>query len=282
MLFGVNMLLFSDGPDKTVLRQFPRLREMGFDGVELPIFAPSSVNVDGIRGHAEKNGLRLTVSGCPPPGSRFYGKARGPRAAAEKYTRDVIRVTAELGGTVLCGPLFKPVGDTDDSLPLPAQRRETARAFKPLAQEAEERGVRLAFEPLNRFETNLLNTTEDSIAFCRQIGSPAAQLLLDTFHMHIEEKSTPAALKAARKARVLGHVHFSENDRGTVGTGQVCWSAAAKTLARIGYDDWIVLESFCQDNQAIKRAVSCWRPFFDSPLAFCKRGLRFARAQFPA
>src|SRR5258708_5650086 len=162
MRFGVNMLLFSDKPDKTVLRSFPRLREMGFDGVELPIFAPKTIDVDGVRKHAERAGLKLTVSGCPPPGSRFYGKAKAPRAAAEKYIRDTIQFAADLGADVFCGPLFKPVGDTDDSLPLSVQRRETAKAFRPLAAEADEHGVMLAFEPLNRFETNFLNTTSDA------------------------------------------------------------------------------------------------------------------------
>src|SRR5688572_21141562 len=113
MLFGVNMLLFSDKPDKTVTDQFGRLRELGFDGLELPIFAPKTIDADAIRRQAEKYQLKLTVSGCPPPGSRFYGKEREPRAAAEQYTRDTINVTAALGGTVFCGPLFKPVGDTD-------------------------------------------------------------------------------------------------------------------------------------------------------------------------
>lgn len=277
MQFGVNLLLFSDQIDKPVMRHFGKLREFGFDGLELPIFAPKTIDVDAIRKQAERYELKLTVSGAPPPGSRFYGKDKAARAAAEEYTRDVINVTADLGASVLCGPLFKPVGDTDDSMPLPAQRRETARAFAPLARLAEESGVLLAFEPLNRFETNLLNTTADSIAFAKAIGTPAAKLLLDTFHMHIEEKNTPAALRDAMAAGVLGHVHFSENDRGTVGSGQVRWTDTANALAEIGYDGWVVLESFCQDNQAIRRAVSCWRPFFDSPLEFCEQGINFAK-----
>jgi len=280
MRFGVNMLLFSDGPNKTVLDQFSPLADMGFDGVELPIFAPETVDIDAIRKLADQHDLKLTATGAPPPGSRFYGNDKAARKAGEKYTRDLIKVCSQLGIKVLAGPLFKPVGDTDDSMPLEQQRRETAKSFKPWAEEADELGIRLAFEPLNRFETNLLNTTEDSIAFCEMIGSPAAQLLLDTFHMHIEEKDTPSALKAAQKAGVLGHIHFSENDRGTVGSGQVHWCDVAKKLKKIDYDDWIVLESFCQDNQAIKRAVSCWRPFFKDPLEFCKKGLKFAKSQF--
>jgi D-psicose/D-tagatose/L-ribulose 3-epimerase len=280
MRFSVNMLLFSDGPNKTVLDQFPKLADMGFDGVELPIFAPETVDVDSIRKLAEKHKLKLTATGAPPPGSRFYGSDKAARKAGDKYINNLLDVCAALNVKVLAGPLFKPVGDTDDSIPLDAQRRQTAESFKPHAKKAEQLNIRFGFEPLNRFETNLLNTAEDSIAFCKMIESPAAQLLMDTFHMHIEEKDTPAALKAAHKAGVLGHVHFSENDRGTVGTGQVAWKKVAKKLKKLGYDDWIVLESFCQDNQAIKRAVSCWRPFFDDPLDFCKRGLKFAKAAF--
>ena len=278
MKLGVNLLLFGDSPTPAVLRRFPALREMGFDGVEVPIFQPDTLDTDRVRSAAERAGLALSTSGALPPGTRFYGSDRKARAAAAKYLKSTIRAAAALGSDVLCGPLYKAVGDCDQSLPLARQRRENAQALREeILPLAEELGVTLAFEPLNRFETNLLNTADQGIAFCAAAKSPRAGLLLDTFHMHIEEKDTPAAIRAADRAGVLAHFHAAENDRGVAGSGQVHWDAVFKALRAVKYDGWVLLESFNQDNQAIKTAVSCWRPFFASEREFLKQGLAFVK-----
>ena len=277
MKFGVNLLLLGDSVTPGILKQFKMIRDLGFDGVEVPVFAPEKLDADRIRKHADAAGLELTASGAMPPGSRFYGKPKTPRAAAEKYLRDSIRAVASMGVRVFCGPLFKPVGDTDQSMSLDRQRRETIKALGPIVREAGEAGVVFAFEPLNRFETNFLNTVADSLAFCRALNHPSAGLLLDTFHMHIEEKDSAAAIAATAKAGKFAHFHVSENDRGQAGSGQVRWPAVAEAVRKAKYDGWVVLESFSQTNQAIKTAVSCWRPFYSSPKKFMSGGLAFVR-----
>ncbi len=280
MKYSANLLLFSDQITPGVLRRFPLIKELGFDGAELPLFDPGSFPVERVRRAAEKHRLGLTASGALPPDSRFYGKAKAPRQAAARYLRDSIKILRDLGVTVFCGPLYKPVGDVDDSLPLSRQRSETVKALRDILPEAEEAGVILAFEPLNRFETNFLNTIGDGIDFCQKLNSPSAGLLLDTFHMHIEEKDTAKAVRAAAEAGMLSHFHASENDRGTAGTGQVRWKKTAKALRKSKYDGWCVLESFAQTNQAIRKAVSCWRPFYPSEKEFLRQGLRFVKKTF--
>ena len=280
MRFGVNLLLFGDTVDRRMLRWFPRLRELGVEGVEIPVFNPESVPADLIRAQAEKHGLALTASGALPPGTRFYGPARAPRAAAARYIRACIKTVKALGASLICGPLYKAVGDCDTSLPLEAQRRETIAALAPLLREAEQAAVVLAFEPLNRFETNLINTVAQGIAFCRALHSSSAGLLLDTFHMHIEEKDSAAAVRAAAAAGVFRHFHASENDRGAAGTGQVHWDAVAGAVRQSRYSGWCMLESFNQNNQAIRTAVSCWRPFYTSETAFVTDGLKFVKHLF--
>jgi D-psicose/D-tagatose/L-ribulose 3-epimerase len=158
---------------------------------------------------------------------------------------------------------------------LDEQRRRSAEALRPIAAEAHRRGVTLAIEPLNRFETDLLNTVEQGVAWVADVAHPACGLLLDTFHMHIEEKDSARAIGRAAKADMLVHVHASENDRGVAGSGQVNWSAVARALLDVRYDGWVVLESFNQDNRAIRTAVSCWRPFYASQREFLEAGLRY-------
>lgn len=279
MKYGVNLLLFGDQVNDAVLSQFAAISALGFDGLEVPVFTPEMVPVDAIRSAADSAGLALTVSGALPPGSRFYGKDRGAREKATRYMEEALDVAARLGSRIFCGPLYKPVGDSDESVSLDEQRAETAAALQPLCRTAEEHGVRLAFEPLNRFETNLLNTVDQGVDFCEAIGHPAAGLLLDTFHMHIEEKDTAAALKRAQRAGRLVHFHASENDRGIAGSGQARWDEVAAALAGT-YDDWVVLESFDQNNQAIRTAVSCWRPFYEDAEVFMRDGLKHVKRLF--
>jgi D-psicose/D-tagatose/L-ribulose 3-epimerase len=277
MKYGVNLMLFGDRVDRAMLDGLPIAKEHGFDGVEVPIFDPEKLPVDELRLAAEKAGLRLTASGALPPGARFYGPDKEARRRAEDYVRGLVRTVAALDARVVCGPLYKPVGDMDDSLPLERQREETARAFTDLAPEAETARVRLAFEPLNRFETNFMNTASQGIDFCEKIGNPAAGLLLDAFHMHIEEKDSGDAVRKAAGAGRLFHFHASENDRGVAGTGQVAWRELGEALRQVKYDDWVVLETFNQANEAIRTAVSCWRPFYPSETIFLREGLAFVK-----
>jgi len=280
MKFGVNLLLFSDTVDRKVIERFGSIAELGFDGVEVPIFAPGSIAVDEIRAAAERAGLALTASSAMTPEANLYATDSATRQAGEQFLRDVVDVCRDLGAPVVCGPLFKAVGDFDESMPLVDQRRATAEAAQAVGRYAGEQRVRLALEPLNRFETNLFNLTGDAVAFCELVDEPALGLLLDTFHMHIEEKDSAAAVRETARADRLYHFHASENDRGPAGAGQVHWDPVATSLADAGYDGWIVLESFSQTNQAIRKAVSCWRPFYESPEQFMAEGLRFVKHRF--
>jgi D-psicose/D-tagatose/L-ribulose 3-epimerase len=280
MRFGVNLMLFGDDVDRSVLERLGQIADIGFDGVEVPVFRPELIDTHAIRRAAGEHGLELTASSSLPAGTRLYGSGPAARKAAENHVLRAIAVAAELGSPVLAGPLYKAVGDVDDEVPLPQQRRRVAEALAPLAEAADECGVTIALEPLNRFETNFLNTVEDALGFAQSVGGAGVGLLLDTFHMHIEESDSGAAICRAAAAGLLTHFHASENDRGIAGSGQVQWRRIAAALAGEAYDRWVVLETFNQDNQAIRRAVSCWRPFYPDEEEFMRQGLSFMHDLF--
>lgn len=100
-------------------------------------------------------------------------------------------------------------------------------------------------------------------------------MMWDTFHAHIEEKST-APIESVR--RRLVHVHLSENDRGTPGTGQVQWEATFAALRKINYDRWLVIEAFGRALPDLAAATRVWRDLFDDPLTLCESGLKFIRS----
>ena len=147
------------------------------------------------------------------------------------------------------------------------------QAFKTVGATAADCGVALALEPLNRFETFMINTVADGVRLMEEVDNPAVGLLLDTFHMHIEEKSTPDAIRAA--GRHLKHFHTSENDRGSVGSGQVAWADTLQALDEIGYDGWLVVESFNAVIPELAGATCIWRPVAESPEALARESIEF-------
>lgn len=279
MKFGVNLLLLNGLIGNEEIALFPLIKTLGFDVIEVPVFDPDAMNLRKIRDVAVDNGLAVSVSGALANGTRLYGEDRAFIKKAQSYLYTIIEAAVALGSPLICGPLFKCVGDMDQSLALEEQRLQVAKNLKPVAMKAEAAGVVLAYEPLNRFETNLINTVDQGIAFCEAQESTAAQLLLDTFHMHIEEKNTPDALIRAVDAGRLAHFHASESDRGVAGSGQVHWDEVGASLIKNGYDGMVVLESFSMKVEEIRTAVSCWRPFYDSPESFMRDGLQFVKSK---
>ena len=277
MKFGVNLLLYNGLIGDEELALFPLIKEIGFDVVEVPVFDPDKMNLRRIQDVAKENGLSLSVSGALAQGTRLYGDDDLLVKKAQYYLHTVIEAAFALGSSLVCGPLYKCVGDMDLSVPLEDQRAQVAKNLIPVVKKAESLGIVLAYEPLNRFETNLINTVEQGIAFCKVQQSTSAQLLLDTFHMHIEEKDSVKALDQAFMADCFGHFHASENDRGTAGSGQVHWDRVTEALKRQGYEKAVVLESFSMKVEEIRTAVSCWRPFYDDPERFMREGLAFVK-----
>jgi D-psicose/D-tagatose/L-ribulose 3-epimerase len=194
------------------------------------------------------------------------------------YVVGLFDLAVVVGADLVVGPIYGSVGL---ARPLGADERRRERdrvvqALRELADEAGRRGVRMALEPLNRFETDRVNVASQGVALCEDVGHDAVGLLLDTFHMHLEEKDSARAILSAG-ARVF-HVHASENDRGVPGTGQVAWHAVAAALQEMGYAGDVVIESFTPEVASIAGAVCLWREVAPSQDAIAAEGLAFLRS----
>jgi D-psicose/D-tagatose/L-ribulose 3-epimerase len=189
--------------------------------------------------------------------------------------KKIIRLIRQLGGSAIGGPLYAPVG-YKPGWPRTAQEWKWAvKFFKEVTPFAEDAGVTLCIEPINRFETFFINTAADAVALCKEVGSPMLKVHLDTFHMNIEEKNTPAAIR--RTGRHLGHVHISESDRGIPGTGQVDWPGVFKALRDVKYDGWFVIESFHSSVKEIAAATCIWRKLAPTPDTIAVEGRKLIR-----
>jgi D-psicose/D-tagatose/L-ribulose 3-epimerase len=189
-------------------------------------------------------------------------------------------MAAGVGARLLAGPIYSPVGKT---WPMDAKQRAAAirrlvESLRPLVDHAGERGVTLALEPLNRFETSFINTAEQVMEVVDHVDSPALGVLLDTFHMNIEEHDPAAAIRACGSH--VAHFHSCGCDRGAPGDDQIPWPKIAAALDEAGYQGPIVIESFTIENQAIAKAAAIWRPLAPSQDAIATEGLRFLKTLF--
>ena len=275
MQIGVNLLLWQAqmGPDSVALMH--KAADMGFDVVEIFVDEPGNIDTQAIRRAAEDRGLGLTCCSIVGPDRDLISEDPQIRSQAKAYIRAACDIGAAIGAKVFCGPLYAAVGKL---VGRPRNADEWAWAVEGLqevAPHAADCGMALAVEPLNRFETYFINIAADAVRLVREVDHPAVRVMLDTFHMNIEEKDLPAAIRSA--GSLLHHVHCSENDRGTPGTGHTDWEGVFAALREVGYDGRLVIESFVLGNEAIAKAAAIWRDIAPSGDELARDGLRFLR-----
>jgi D-psicose/D-tagatose/L-ribulose 3-epimerase len=213
------------------------------------------------------------------PGRDFRGTAE-EQATAMTYCKALIDQAVVLGCPSLIGPVYSVVGKADAVEPA-QQKQEWAlvvKNLKELAAYARAKGVTICIEPLNRFETDFLNTCDQGLRLVRAVKSPAVKLHLDTFHMNIEEKDQAAAIRKAGK--LLGHFHACGSDRGTPGGDHIAWPSIVKALKAVGYKGDVVIESFTTDVKVIARAAAIWRRIEPRRNDIAIKGLAFLRKAF--
>jgi D-psicose/D-tagatose/L-ribulose 3-epimerase len=228
-----------------------------------------------VRRGLETYGLECTFSAVLVDGTNTISEDAAVRARTRSYLAGCIRAAADTGSKLLVGPLYAPVGY------IPGRRRTAdewkwaVEAFQELGPVAAANGVTLALEPLNRFETYFLNIAADAVKLVEEVGHPNVGVLLDTFHLNIEEKDVAAAYRNAGKH--VKHVHTCENDRGAPGSGHVPWAPVFQALRDIGYDGWLTIESFGFALGGISAAASIWRDIERTPDAIAFDGLQFLK-----
>jgi D-psicose/D-tagatose/L-ribulose 3-epimerase len=275
MKIGVNSFLWTANFGPEQFSVLPRVKEWGFDAFEIPVFDPAKIDHRAIRRELDANQLECTLCAILPPGLSPIDSDTVVRGKTRRHLQRCIELTAEIGATLLSGPVYAPVGY------LPGRRRTedewkwAVECFQELIPVLEKNGVTLAIEPLNRFETFFLNTLSDTAGLCDAIGHPRIGVLLDTFHANIEEKSIPDA------CRMLGprlrHLHACENDRGIPGTGHVDFPGIAEALHETGYDGYLTIESFGFNLPEMSAAAAIWRDLAPSPDAIALEGAKYLR-----
>jgi D-psicose/D-tagatose/L-ribulose 3-epimerase len=275
--FGVSTWLWTSPFNSEAIELFPKIKQMGFDVVELPIEDPGLIDVCKIKEALIENGLQAIICGAFGTSRDLTHDDRTYQKNSFEYIKSCFKICSQLGATFFAGPMYSAVGKA--RLVSTEQRKiEWDRAvinLKKVCHIAKDMGLEIALEPLNRFESDMVNTCEDVMRLIAEIDDPSAKVLLDGFHMNIEEKSVEEAIILAGSKLI--HVQVSENYRGTPGTGQTQWNALRKGLEAISYSGAVSIESFTPEVKELAGSVCIWHPLSENQDSFASEGLKFLK-----
>ncbi|MDQ8184206.1 sugar phosphate isomerase/epimerase [Pelagicoccus sp. SDUM812002] len=280
MKFGASTWLWTspfDGSDLSILKQ---IAELGFSFVEIPVEDPTAIDRFAIKAAMVEYGLETIVCTAVDEERDFSSPEPSVVETAQRYFEDCIELAKLWSSPLVVGPLYAPVGkarlSTEGERQLEWER--SVANLRRLAATAGEAGVKLGIEPLNRFETDMINTVEDAMKMVEDVASPHLGVSLDSFHMSIEEVDFREAIRQAGDSLV--HLQVSDSHRGVPGDGNSDWDGLRAGLQDIGYTGKISIESFSPDSSSLAEAVCIWKRFTPTQDEFAARGLQFLKSWY--
>lgn len=277
-LLGVNTWVWASPlTDENLPALLDRVAGLGFDAVELPLESVGDLDPQRTADAVAASGLAPYVVGAMAPGRDLVATDPPAVAATQDYLRGCVDLAAAVGSPGVCGPFYSATGRT---WRMDAEQRRTATAewrehLAPVVEHAAAAGVRIGIEPLNRYETSLVNTVDQALDAAGPLLGDHLGLALDSYHLGIEERSSSDAVRLAGEH--LAHLQVCGNDRGAPGGDQTDWLGLLEALDDVKYAGPLVIESFTPDNAAIAVAASIWRPLAASPDDLARDGLAFLR-----
>jgi len=277
MRFGINTFLFTSPFTNDSTKLFKTFKKWGFETVEIPIEDPSHIDPAYVKSELDKNGLVCgSACACMGPDRDLRGSPEQQKIGLD-YMMKLIDQIVTLDCPSLIGPVYSAVGRAD-AVPAEEYKQQwhaVVNNLRTLCEYAQKRGRQVCLEPLNRFETDFINTCNQGLKMIQEVGSPALKLHLDTFHMNIEEKAQGTAIRKAGKH--LAHFHACGSDRGTPGNDHIDWKPIAAALKAIKYKGDVVIESFTTDVKVIARAAAIWRKMEPTRDEIAVKGLKFLK-----
>lgn len=277
MHIGVHGLVFTGVFDENgMVTAASGAQAAGFDLLEVPLMDPYGIDGAQTRRILDDHGLAMSASLGLSPDTDLTSTDEATSRKGEDLVRRAIDVVAEAGGSSLCGVIYSAL--TKYLAPATNQARATsAAALRRLGDHAQQAGVELSLEIVNRYETNIANTARAGLAFLDEIGHDNVHLHLDTYHMNIEESGMIEPILDSGDR--LRYFHIGESHRGYLGTGTVDFDATFRGLARSGYDGIIVFESFSSAvvSEALSNTLGIWRNLWEDSADLAAHANRFIR-----
>jgi D-psicose/D-tagatose/L-ribulose 3-epimerase len=273
MKIGIHQHVFTSLLTRENLGILDFIRETGFDSVDINVRNTDLEFAKVIRKRAEKLNLILTGGGSIPKGFELLSSEKQERIRAVNYMKELVNRVSEIGASLYHGILYATSGLLTGKAPTETELKYSVENLQEVADYASVLGIKLCLEPCNRYETYVLNTVSDSLDMIAKINRPNVGLLLDTYHMNIEEKNLYKSLISAGSN--LFHLHVNENDRGIPGTGHIPWDEVFQALKDINYQGIAAVESFVDDSVDIAALVAIWRKLAPSAEILAKESYHF-------
>ncbi|MDX6235399.1 MAG: D-psicose/D-tagatose/L-ribulose 3-epimerase [Kribbellaceae bacterium] len=277
MRFGICLYLWTTDLTDEHLHLIGELKRLGYDGVEVPLSSGNASDYRRIRRVLDDEGMACTTIINVGADKDTVSADPVVRQAALDELTFGIETSALLGSEVMSGPYQCAYAHFTGAGPTVAELERSAEVLRKAAEIAEPAGVRLAAEFLNRHESYLINTMAAGADLARRVDHPAFGILYDTHHAHAEEDDVGAAIRD--HAEHIHHVQFSENNRGSLGMGQVDWATTVEALKAVDYDGWVSAEAFAADVPGLSSAAHVWRDTFDTKDGFARSAIAFMRKQ---
>jgi D-psicose/D-tagatose/L-ribulose 3-epimerase len=272
---GVHSFVWSAGSSRDELeRAMVQSHQLGFDLIEFSYIDPAQVDVNWLARRLKELKLDVAISMGLPPEGDISSSDPATVARGVEILKTAIALTRDLGGSKLAGILTSAHGKQESALTRSAWETSVS-AFTDVADHANSTGVTLNLEVVNRFESNMLNTVAQGLAFIADVGAPNVFLHLDTFHMNIEEADVGLAIRHA--ADKIGYVHIGESHRGYLGTGNIDFAAIFDALVAIGWQDYVTFESFSSAivDRALSLKTAIWRNLWTDNVGLAKHAHSF-------
>ena len=278
-MLGVNTWVWvSPLTDENIGELLTRISDWGFESVELPLEFAGAISDDVASRVLAETGLTPYIIGAMAPGRDLVCAEPDAVRATQDYPRELLRFASVVGAPIVAGPLYSAVGRVwrMDEAERAAAYAELRENLAPVVEYAASVGVVVGIEPINRYETSLINTVEQALEALGPLLGPNLGIALDTYHMNIEQRSSIEAVRTAGSHVV--HVQVCGNDRGAPGSDQTPWVPLLAALDEVGYEGPLNIESFTADNESIATAASIWRPLSPTQDQLATDGLAFLRS----
>lgn len=279
MIYSINAFLWSDTIDETLLPILEQVREIGYTGIEFPLFAPDIEKCRIVGKAAAELGLYVTSCTCRDAHDSPSSSDPAVRRRGIEENKRVLDCSAVLGSRKLIGPYHTGIGCFTGVPVTEDEWKWTAESMRETAEYAKELGIMMALECVNRFETYFINTIEEGLRFIRTVDHPNYRLMFDTFHANIEEKSMAKALDLLTPEELI-HVHISANDRSTPCEGNIPWDQVFGPLKAMGYDETLCIEAFGCSLPKIAAATKIWRKMYVSETQLMTDALCFMKERW--
>ena len=275
MKLGVHAYAWTSEWNNSQLGLIERCSRLGLDLIEIPLMRLDLCDPDAIRAECERLDLAVCTSTVLNSQTDLTSEYSDVRKAGVEYLKACVEATAAMGGNTFSGVIYSEIGKKSDERPGTAEWKNSAAGLREVCRYAQEYDVTVGIEPVNRYETYLVNTCEQALELIVMIDEPNAAVHLDTYHMNIEEKDFYEATRLAGNR--LCHYHLCENDRGVPGTGLVDWDGIFRALGEMKYSGNAALESFVEVSDNMREATCVWRDLAPSGDVLVDEGAQLIR-----